>query len=183
MNLKKLLNGNADQLLTSQDYRIASQLRVHAGKLLMWTTPLVAIGAVTNSPVPMIPALYIPSALLIPPINYFLMKSVPKGAGVKVKNWLFNPVIGIGVLLVASQLYHLFFAGADITAAYAREHGMHMLYHQLKFQSEHHVEFLVLGLVMAVICGWLSYTLALGRRTQSMQRIAQHLAIQEAENA
>lgn len=181
MNLKKLLNGNADQLLTSQDYRIASQLRRHAGKMLLLTTPLVAIGAIINSPGLMIPALYIPSALLIPPINYFLMKTVPAGNKSvfgTMKNALFNPVIGIGLLIFSGAIYEAIFSHASY---YARHHGM--LGHELRFQAHNGWTLVVAGLAMTAVCGWLSYTLARGKRTQSMQRIAQHLAIQEAENA
>ena len=187
MNLKKMLIGNTEQLLTAKDYRIASQMRVHAGKMLMGLTPLVAIGALINEPALMIPAFYLPAALLLPPINFLLLKSVPTGKPsfmnlFKAKNWLLNPVVGLLSALALFLMYKVGIFGNHFNHNYyARHHGL--LGHELRFQAAHPWTLIVAGLAMTGVCAWLSWTLMKGRRTQSMQRIAQHLAIQEAENA
>lgn len=183
MNLKQMLNGgNQEQLLTAKDYRIASQMRVHAGKMLVGLTPLVALGAVTNLPVMMIPAFYIPTALLIPQLNYFLLKSVPKTGKqpflARLNKGLFSNILGIGLIIAGVAIYDTFF---NHPTHYQRNHGFSGM--EFHFQASHGWTLIVAGLAMTGICAWLSFTLMKGRRTQSMQRIAQHLAAQEAENA
>jgi hypothetical protein len=182
MNLKKMLSGNTEQLLTAKDYRIASQLRVHAGKMLLFTTPLVTLGAVTNWPGLMIPAFYIPAAILIPPINFFLMKTVPqngkKPLGSTLKKLLFSPFLGIVAVIFGGGIYEALFARS--TQYQMQRWSESTAGH---FQAAHGWTLIVAGLVMTGVCAWLSYTLMRGKRTQSMQRIAAHLAAQEAENA
>ena len=188
MNLKKLLHGNSDQLLTARDYRIASQMRVHAGKMLLTLTPLVAIGAVLQMPLLMIPALYMPTALLIPPINFGLLKTVSlangkngtgRGAALFRKRrktfWIASSLLAIPGYFILSAIFfpHLSF--------YQKHHGWSG--HEYQFQQHHGWTLTVAGLLMTGVCVWLSFTLIQGRRTQSMQRIALHLAAQEAENA
>lgn len=137
-------------------------------------TPLVAVGAVINSPVLMIPALYIPTALVIPRINYLFMKLAKKG------NFFLHAAEFAGVF-IAIAIYEKV-SGAGETMAYAREHGMHMLYHQLHYQAQNGWALVIGGLAMTGICAWLAYTLMKGKRTQSMQRIALHLSEQESIN-
>ena len=188
MNLKKMLTGNTEQLLTAKDYRVASQLRMHAGKTLMGLTPLVAIGAFFNMPLLMIPAFYVPAAILIPPINFLLLKGVtadkPSFMNLfKAKNWMLNPVTGLLAAAALFVMYKSGMFGQHFAHAnwYARHHGM--LGHELRYQAKHYWDLVALGISMTAVCGWLSWTLMKGRRTQSMQRIAAHLAAQEAENA
>lgn len=183
MNLKQMLNGDATQLLTAKDYRVASQMRIHAGKTLLGLTPLVAIGAFTNLPILMIPAFYIPTALLIPQINYFLLKSVPQtGKKSRFSAFLGSKKAWIGILLLSVPGYFILSATVfPHFSHYQRHHGFSALeYHT---QMADGGTFIVAGLLMTGVCAWLSWTLMKGRRTQSMQRIAAHLAAQEAENA
>lgn len=181
MNLKKLLSGNTEQLLTAKDYRVTSQLRVHAGRLLIFASPLVAVGAVLNSPILMLPALYIPAALTVPYINYFLMKTVPQGGQSgfgSIKNLLFNPMIGIILFIFGGAIYEVLFNRPNWS-----ERHQGLLRHELQFQATHYWMLVVFGIAMTGVCGWLALTLMKGRRTQAMQRIATHLATQEADNA
>ncbi|MDA8376537.1 MAG: hypothetical protein M0Z50_05700 [Planctomycetia bacterium] len=202
MNLKKLLHGDDQQFLTSKDYRVASQLRIRSGQALAVFAPLVALGAVINSPFLMIPGLYVPTAIALPPLaekahKILTASSVP-----------FVMALWLGLALIA-QLAHstvvtvagakhfwrdvstlaAVFAGTGIYEkffvhySWSHRHNAGILRHQLHFQSHYGWTLIVAGLAMTGICAWLSFTLMKGRRTQSMQRIAQHLAIQEAENA
>lgn len=181
MNLKKILSGNTEQLLTAKDYRVVSQLRVHAGRLLLFTSPLIAVGAVLNTPAIAIPALYIPAALTFPKINYFLMKSVPQNDQSSfslIKKLLFSPAIGFILLFFGGAIYEALFNRPNWS-----ERHQGLLRHELQFQSTHYWYLVLFGLGMTALCGWLALTLMKGKRTQAMQRIAQHLAAQEADNA
>ncbi len=192
-SLKKMLMGSDTQLLTAKDYRVASQLRIHAGKMLMGATPLIALGAFCNLPILMIPAFYVPAALAIPPINFLLLRTVPTGKTsslAKAKKWLFSPVIGGVSLILLFIMYksglfgsqtNWFFGASPNSGYYAQHHGM--AGHELRFQAKHYWDLVMFGLGMTGLCAGITWTLLKGRRTQSMQRIAQHLAIQEAENA
>lgn len=181
MNLKKLLSGNAEQLLTSKDYRIAAQLRVHAGRLLIFTTPLIALGALLNTPALAIPALYIPSALTFPQLNYLLLKTVPRTNQSRLsalKTLMFNPLIGIILMLFCGEIFYALFDRPNWS-----ERHQGLLRHELHFQATHYWYLVLFGVGMTVLCGWLALTLMKGRRTQAMQRIAAHLTAQEADNA
>ena len=182
-SLKTILTALAgrSECLTAQDYRVHAGLRVHAGKMLLYTTPLVALGAVTNAPGLMIPAFYMPTALAIPAINYFLLKTVPQPGRshfFAMKKLLFSPLVGIILLIFGGAIYEGLFSHPSF---YQKHHGFAWAEHQ--FQQHYGWTLIVAGLLMTGVCVWLSFTLIKGRRTQSMQRIALHLAAQEAENA
>jgi len=201
MNLKKLLHSDDQQLLSAKDYRVEHQLRVRAGQALAVFTPLVALGAVLNAPILMIPGLCVPTAIALPVLadkayGFLTARGIPFVMAI----WLFLAILAQlahSILVRLTGAKHFWrdvitvaagFAGVAIYEKffvhyswYVQHHGM--TGHELHFQTRYGWTLVALGLAMAGVCAWLSYTFMKGGRTQSMQRIAQHLAIQEAENA
>ena len=172
MNLKKLLGNNDEQLLTAKQYRISTALRIRAGQSLTVLAPLAAIGAVTNDPALMIPALYIVVAqghswqwLKAPMVRLsgskHFWRSLGIFAGIYAAYWL----VPTGWFMKTGP-YHPYIRHAARVIA-----------------GEYQLTLLVVGLTLSVLMGGLSYLWMKGGKTQAMQRIAAHLAAQEAENA
>lgn len=202
MNLKEMLMKQNGVYLTAREYRISSQFRIRAGQALAFFTPLVAIGAVLNSPLLMIPGLYVPAAIALPDLAAKTQKpmtaagipfvvaiwailaiaahllSIPLGRLAGAKHF-WRDAGGLAGAFLAVEIYEKLFVHHD----WSERHNAGILRHQLHFQQQYGWTLVVLGLAMTGVCAWLSYTFIKGRRTQSMQRIAVHLAIQEAENA
>jgi len=201
MNLKKLLHSSDDHQLSSAEYRVEHQLRVRAGQALAVFTPLVALGAVSNAPILMIPGLCVPTAIALPVLSEKAHKVLTKsGVPFVMALWLvlaliaqlahailvrlagarhfWRDVITVAGGFTGVAIYEKFFASETQYEAqrWAASHAGH-------FQASYGWTLVVAGLAMTGVCAWLSHTFMKGRRTQSMQRIAQHLAIQEAENA
>ncbi|MBU2857800.1 hypothetical protein HF289_13270 [Acidithiobacillus ferrooxidans] len=198
MNLKDMLMKENGVSLTAREYRIGSQYRIRAGQALALFTPLVAIGAVSNSPLLMIPALYVPAAIALPELAAKTQKTMT-AAGVPfvVAIWVILAFVAhllsipLGRLAGAKHFWRdaitlaAFFLGVEMYhklvvhySWYMQHHGM--IGHELRFEAHYGWTLVVIGLAMTGVCAWLSYTFMKGRRTQSMQRIAAHLAQQEA---
>ena len=173
-NLKKMLGMGSEQLLTAKDYRISTALRVRAGQSLAVLAPLAALGSVLNNPTLLIPALYVTAAY---------------GSGFETFKAPFVKVAGskhfwrtLGILTTAFAVWELlpvvmsWFATPNPYAPYARAAQRHIA-------AEYQFWLLIVGLSLSAGMGGLSYLFMKGKHTQSMQRIALHLAQQEAENA
>ncbi|OCB03399.1 hypothetical protein BBC27_08000 [Acidithiobacillus ferrivorans] len=174
MNLKGLLGRNDEQLLTAKDYRISTALRIRSGQALTVLTPIAAIGAITNVPALMIPALYV---VVAQGHSYQLLKApLVKLCGSK-HFWR-----TLGVLAgsyTAWELFPVFYSWFGPAPAYTV-----YVNHAHRVIIERYTHWLwIVGGVLSVGMGGLSYLWMKGGQTKSMQRIAQHLANQEAENA
>ncbi|MBU2766233.1 hypothetical protein HAP94_08485 [Acidithiobacillus ferrivorans] len=199
MNLKKLLHSSDDHQLSSAEYRVEHQLRVRAGQALAFFSPFVAIGAVSDSPLLMIPGLFVPTAIALPVLAEKAHKVLTKsGIEFVMAIWLVLALVSQlarSVLVRLSGARHFWrdvitlaggFSGAAI---YEKFFASETQYEAQRwstsqaglFQAHHGWTLVVAGLAMTGVCAWLSHTFMKGRRTQSLQRIAAHLAAQEAE--
>lgn len=175
MNLKNMLGGGNDKnLLTAKDYRIGAALRIRAGQALTVLAPLAAMGSVFNDPTLAVPALYV-TAAYGSGIEVFKAPFV-RLAGSK----HFWRTLGISAAIFAAwelwPIVYSWFATPNPYAPYVRAAARHTA-------AEYQFWLLVVGLTLSAGMGVLSFLFMKGGRTQSMQRIAQHLAQQEAENA
>ena len=175
MSLKTMLGGSNDKnLLTAKDYRIGVALRIRAGQALTVLTPLAALGSVINDPILAIPALYVAAA-------YGSGIEIFKAPFVKLAGSRhFWRTLGIGTaIFTVWELWPVvlsWFAAPNPYAPYVRAEARHVA-------AEYQFWLLIVGLSLSLGMGGLSYLFMKGGRTRAMQRIAQHLAIQEAKNA
>lgn len=174
MNLKKLLGNGDEQLLTAKDYRIATALRIRSGQALTVLAPLAFLGVITNDPALAIPALYVTAAQGLG--FQFFKAPLVKLCGSK-RFWR-----ALGILAgsyAAWELWPVFYQWFGPAPAYTV-----YVNHAHRVIMERYVHWLwIVGGTLSIGMGGLSYLWMKGARTRSMQRIAQHLAAQEAENA